>query len=589
MTLNTEELDGTVFICDNLPFLKALDSESVDLVCIDPPFAKNETFTGALRPPLTKDELKFEGNLMASWGVYDEGSAYELGVDYPDQTGRTAKFEDIWSFPVRVTEEFWQELEAICPGAWWLINASRHTRNDSLAAYLAFMVERLLEIRRILKPTGSVYLHCDDEANAYLRMLLDAVFGIENFRSEIIWRKHSSRQRGSQHAPRSWGATTDTILYYSKSSETNLKPWRELTDDEVTERFPNVDPDGRRWYDDSSHIWSSPNMGARPNLCYEWNGYTNPHASGWRLSKARLQAEYEKGNIVILDDGRLQRRKYLDDYEGEPIGSLWTENELILAGNSRERTGYPTQKPQSLAKRIILASTEPGDIVLDCFAGCAYVPVAAQLTGRRWIACDASPRAWTVVRRQFHKHPDLGIITEGEIPPNGDGLKAEPKLATVNRVIKVRGPGQLPVRTSPAELQMSVPALTKPVFRSKPVESDQEIWQAFVDRYGTTCWYCGMDKSYDRRELQLDHIDPNKRDGTNNDRWNRALACVACNSDKSNRLSVEETMRAALSASRIPSEARLEEIKRTFKERNTWARITWEEIKPAGQGQLAGG
>ena len=95
-----------------------------------------------------------------------------------------------------------------------------------------------------------------------------------------------------------------------------------------------------------------------------------------------------------------------------------------------------------------------------------------------------------------------------------------------------------------------------------------------------------MDKSYDRRELQLDHIDPNKRDGTNNDRWNRALACVACNSDKSNRLSVEETMRAALASGRIPSEARLEEIKRTFKERNTWARITWEEIKPAGQGQL---
>ena len=586
MTLNTDALDGTVFICDNLPFLKSLDSESVDLVCIDPPFAKNETFRGTLRPPLTKDELKFEGDLMASWGVYDEGSAYEQGLDYPDQTGTTAKFEDIWSFPVRVTEEFWQELEVVCPGAWWLINASRHTRNDSFAAYLAFMVERILEIWRILKPTGSMYLHCDDEANAYLRMLLDSVFGSENFRSEIVWRKHTSRQRGSQYAPRTWGATTDTIFYYGKSSRAQLKPWRPLSDEEIEEQFPNVDPDGRRWYDDSSHIWRTPSMGARPNLCYEWKGFTNPHPSGWRLSKERLQAEYEKGNIVILDDGRLQRRKYLDDYEGEPIGSLWTENALILAGNSRERTGYPTQKPQALAKRIILASTEPGDIVLDCFAGCAYVPVAAQLTGRRWFACDASPRAWTVVRRQFHKHPDLRIITEGEIAPNGDGLKAEPKLDTVNRVIKVRGPGQLPVRTTPQERQLPAPALTKPTFRSKPVESDQEIWQAFVNRYGTNCWYCGMDKAYDRRELQLDHIDPNKRDGTNNDRWNRALACVACNSDKSNRLSVEETMRKALEAGRIPSEARLQEIERTFKERNTWARITWEEIKPGGQGHL---
>ena len=167
--LNTDDLNRTVFISDNLPFLKALDNESVDLVVIDPPFGKKQTFTGTLKPPLSGDEKRIERELMASWGVVDQDSAYDVGLEYPDQTGTTAKFDDIWNFRVRVYKDWMDSLKAIRPGAWWLIQSTRHTHGDGTAAYIAFMVERMLAISRILKPTGSVYLHCDHEANAYLR------------------------------------------------------------------------------------------------------------------------------------------------------------------------------------------------------------------------------------------------------------------------------------------------------------------------------------------------------------------------------------------------------------------------------------
>ena len=179
---NTDDLNRTVFISDNLPFLKSLDTESVDLVCIDPPFGKNQTFSGKLRPPLSSDELRVERELMESWGCADPDSAYAIGVEYPDQTGTTANFGDIWNFSRLIYEDWLSGLESAFPAAYWLIQASRYTHSDDTAAYIAFMVERMLEIRRVLKPTGSVYLHCDYDANAYLRQMMDAVFGQDKFR-----------------------------------------------------------------------------------------------------------------------------------------------------------------------------------------------------------------------------------------------------------------------------------------------------------------------------------------------------------------------------------------------------------------------
>lgn len=506
--LNVEGLDGTVFVCDNLSLLRSLDSESVDLVCIDPPFGKTQTFEGKIVPPLSDEERRGERQLMESWGAFDAASAYELGLEYPDQSGISAKFEDIWSFGTRVGEGWMDQLASVCPGAHALITATRITHSDSIAAYIAFIVERVLEIRRILKPTGSLYLHCDHEANAYLRQMLDAVFGKDCFRNEIVW---SYRTGGV--STRRWPRKHDTILYYAKS-----------------DKSVHNAPKERIYYD-----------------------------------KPFFTTEVDESG-----------RHYADVY----IRDVWDDIKPLI-NTSAERTGYPTQKPQELATRIIEASSNPGDMVLDCFAGCAYVPVAAQLTGRRWMACDMSPRAWTVVRRQFHKLPDLGVVTEGDIAGDADDRgKVEPRFEYRGRVIRVRGPGDLPARTTPDDPRpVAAGPLPVPTYKATPLETGEQVWNAFVERYGTSCWYCGTEKTRDRRELQLVHIEPNRRDGTNNDRWNRALACIACNSDKSNRLTAAQTMRAALDASRIPSEARLQEVMRTFEERQTWARISFEEVK----------
>lgn len=571
-TTNADELDGTVFICDNLPFLKRLDDESIDLVCIDPPFGKRQTFVGRLEPALDDDEIRIEGEMMASWGVYDADTAYVKGLEYPDQEGQTAVFADIWSFRTRVYEDWLRELEVVCPGAFWLIKATRYTHSDSTAAYIAFMVERMLEVKRVLKPTGSVYLHCDHEANAYLRQMMDAIFGQRNFCNEIIWRRHNA----NNSATKRYGNVTDTILFYTKS---NKWTWNRPSGERSVTQLARYKQDSNgRWY-------KTEGLHGRGTNMFEWRG-TMPR-TGWRYSYEELERLWAAGRILTTKDGRPRTDghiQYLDELpDGVKMQNLWLDLPR-LANTASERTGYPTQKPQALAERIITASTNPGDLVLDCFAGCAYVPVAAQLTGRRWIACDMSPRAWTIVRRQFHKHPQLGIVSEGELPQSETepDVKLRPQLATANRVIKVRGPDQLPERrTEDVQPQTISRRLSEPQYRQKPVETSDQIWEAFVMEWGMGCWYCGRPTGGHRQELHLDHIEPNKRDGSNDDCWNRALACTVCNSNKSDKLTPEQTINRALEDGLIPKLSLHDEVLQGFRRRHKWARDRWElEVKP---------
>ena len=567
---NADELDGTVFICDNLPFLKSLDDESIDLVCIDPPFGKKQTFEGTLKPCLTEDERRIEREMMATWDVYDADTAYGKGLEYPDQEGRTAKFGDIWSFRTRVYEDWMDELKVVCPGAYWLIRATRYTHSDSIAAYIAFMVERMLEIRRVLKQTGSVYLHCDHEANAYLRQMMDAVFGKDNFRNEIVWK----RRTDSHNLPAGhMGRIHDTILFYAKSRSAKYRTqYHDYEDDYISTHYKHEDPRGR-------YRLLPCNDASGGNRTYSFKGVEG----AWRHSPDTMQSMYEDDLLVQLRPGSVwYYKKYLEDAEGVKLQDLWTD---ISGARGRETTGYPTQKPWRLAERIIHSSTDPGDLVLDCFAGCAYVPVAAQLTGRRWIACDMSPRAWTIVRRQFHKHPRLGIVSEGEVP-NGEkvqDVKIKPKLATANRIIKVRGPDDLPTRRTPeVSPQASNMQLTEPQYRQTPKESGEEIWNAFVEEWGTKCWYCGSETRRHRQELHLDHIEANRHDGSNDDCWNRALACTVCNSNESDKLTPEETIERALEDGLIQTDSLRDEVLRGFKVRHDWARLRWEtEVKRA--------
>ena len=520
---NTDALNRTVFISDNLPFLKSLDTESIDLVVIDPPFGKKQTFTGRLRPPLSKQEREQEQDLMVNWGVYDVASAYELGVEYPDQTGETALFREMWRFERVLQQEWWDAVRET--PIWWLIESTRRTHDEDTAAYIAFMAQRMVEIRRILKPTGSVYLHCDHDANAYLRQMMDAVFGANNFRNEIIW-----AYTGPSNTRRWFPRKHDTILFYAKSNSAvfNRDAVRVPYDQETIARRGRVE-------------------GARSIIS------PSVETAG-RRSEEQVQSIFGQGKVPE---------------------SWW--DDIPALTNQRETTGYPTQKPQALAHRIIQASSNPGDLVLDCFAGCAYVPVAAEMLGRRWIACDMSPRAWTIVRRQFAKKPELGMTAKGEetgyeeASPNFEG----------KGVLKARGPRELPARSDPEMRLEYLPArahLPQIRFRQTPLETSAEIWQAFVDEWGTECWYCGRRQDADRRSLQLDHVEPNKGDGSNDDCWNRALACAPCNSDKSDRLTPTQAIDKALAEGRIQTPAQRDEICARFSARRAWARNRWDNL-----------
>ena len=307
MPLNTDALNRTVFISDNLPFLKALDTESVDLVVIDPPFGKKQTFTGTLTPPLTDEEKRAEEELMASWDVYDPGTAYDLGLEYPDQSGTTAKFDDIWNFRVRVYKDWLDALQGICPSAWWLIQSTRYSHGDGSAAYIAFMVERMLEVHRILKPTGSVYLHCDHEANAYLRQMMDAVFGPGNFRNEIVWKRTVRGFKGSQFMPRSYNANTDTILFYSRTRKfffdmnRVLEPYAPGYEDRA---FRLSDDKGPYYLDVA---FNRPSASPRPNLCYEYRGFTPPYPSGWKVGRPRME-ELDLAGELVVQENHLYRK-----------------------------------------------------------------------------------------------------------------------------------------------------------------------------------------------------------------------------------------------------------------------------------------
>ena len=267
-------------------------------------------------------------------------------------------------------------------------------------------------------------------------------------------------------------------------------------------------------------------MGARPNLCYEWRGFQNPHPSGWRLSKERLEEEYQKGTIVILQNGRLERRKYSDEFRGTTLGNLWDD---INPASGKERTGSPDQKPLALYERIIRASSNEGDLVLDPFAGCATTPIAAHNLGRRWVGIDRrEDAAFHITNRLL----GLGI--------NVDEFKARQQhlIPELQGQCEIRY--EAPVRTDGKET--AAPDLG-PVYRKddRPSLSHREMKDFLVKTFGTRCWGCDFDHG-DDRYLQPDHAEP-KADGGSNDLYNRTLLCGPCNLAKSRRITLGQLRR----------------------------------------------
>ena len=522
-----------VYIADNLDFLRAINTASVDLVCIDPPFAKNDTFTGdRLKPPLTRQEIANEKRLLKEWGITTAAQADDAGIAWPDDPKARGGYEDTWSWDDDVHPDWVTGIKATHEAVNLLIETTRQIHGDSIAAYLAFMAIRLFEIHRILKPTGSLYLHCDNTANGYLRQLLDGVFGKDNFRNEIVWHYNNRLQRSAN----GFASLHDTLLVYGKTESVVANPI----------------------YDE------------------DWQ------PSGTQAARLRRGYETRKGALLIYDEAKFQasgidesayKKVYRTRASQPPIGDVW--NIPILNPVAKERTGYPTQKPIALAERIIQASTNPGDVVLDCFAGCAYTAVAAEKLDRRWTACDINLRAWTVFKRQFNKGGNLPLLACNDRTTGQQVMGSEPEVT-------IHGPAQLPRRTTSREVEVKSlrtdnrrPAGSK--YRGGGKETtllnkDEMLRRLLGISYGRA-WCCGLRSAGTAGEIipgnyELDHVTP-KSMGGDDEIYNRAPLCSRHNGRKGNRditldeLRVEVAFAGELAEGMTPqSLIRLDEARR---------------------------
>ena len=359
---------NTLYYGDNLFVLRRyIPDESVDLIYLDPPFNSNRSYN-----VLFKDESN------------------------RDSVAQITAFEDTWHWD-RTAQATYQELVTNAPSAQisTVVASLRQVLGaNQMMAYLVMMAARLIELHRVLKPTGSLYLHCDHVASAYLQMLLSAIFGAQNFRNIIIWKRSFTHN----DARKRFANVSDHILFYTKSDEYIFQPqyvphsegmiadwyeYLELPDGSVrrltkAEREGAELPSGARCFSVSD--MSSPKP--RKNLMYEYKGYPPPE-KGWRYSKERMEQLDAEGRLLFPTNpqGRIRLKRYLDEQEGAVIGNVWTDIRHLQA-KSRESLGYPTQKPIALLERIIRASSRPGDVVLDPFCGCGTAIAAAQKLGR---------------------------------------------------------------------------------------------------------------------------------------------------------------------------------------------------------------
>jgi DNA modification methylase len=279
-----------------------------------------------------------------------------------------------------------------------------------MLAYLVEMAVRLVELHRVLKPTGSLYLHCDPTASHYLKLMLDAVFGPKNFVNEIVWKRTSSHNDSVR-----FGRVHDVLLLYGKSDRPRFNVLRTELDPAYVEKvYRQVDEQGRRYRLDNI---SAP--GGRGPV-YEWGGITQ----AWRYTKANMERLHREGRIKTYPDGRAMINayvRYLDENEGQPVQDWW-DDIGVIAAPAKERLGYPTQKPLALLERIIEASSNPGDVVLDPFCGCGTALVAAQKLGRRWIGIDITYLAIAVMQARLRDSFGIEVPIEGS-PTEVEGAR----------------------------------------------------------------------------------------------------------------------------------------------------------------------
>lgn len=320
--------------------------------------------------------------------------------------GYDRKVMDTWQWSKMRYDEFFEDPRNA--RLFDLMNALHNILDSSeMMAYLVMMAPRLLEIHRILKPTGSMYLHCDPAASHYLKIVLDRVFGTTRFRNEVVWKR--SLPHGNPR--KKFGAIHDTLLFYVRSDEVVWnQPRLPLGDRTRVQRYSYVEEETGRRYQTISLLNPNPD---RPNLRYEWNG----HLRVWKWTRDRMQAADEAGLLVYSNTGLARYKDYEDETRGDPLQDIWSDIPPVF-GSSGERMGYPTQKPLALLERIISASSNPGDVVFDPFCGCGTAVVAAEKLGRKWIGIDITFIAVDLMISRLAN--DFGLIRGKDYDVKGD-------------------------------------------------------------------------------------------------------------------------------------------------------------------------
>ena len=445
------KLNRSIFIRDNLEVLRCIDDQTVDLIYLDPPFNSNKNYDS----PIGSKEAGFH-------------------------------FKDMW-YLSDTDEAWWGELSEKQPNLYEIIHAIGCVNGNKDKSYLIYMTMRLLEMHRILKDTGSIYLHCDNTMIHSLKLIMDSLFKKKNFINQIS-RHRQVGKKGSQYEKRSYGDQVDHILFYVKTNHYFFKipTIRKRTKEELEKKYNRIDKKGNRFNSDNI-ILNRTN--SRDNLKYEYKGYIPEY--GWMMNKEKLKKMDNQGRLGWNTNGKPYRKYFEKDDKGIEANNLFEYMPLT----KKERTYYRTQKPLALLERIIKASCPENGLVLDPFAGCATACIASEKLQRKWIGIDLSPLAEKLVKGRLVN--ELGLFSE---------------LVTIRK--------DLPIKNAP-----------------KPSKNIKHIL------YGLQKGYCNLCKvHFQFRHFEIDHILPKSKGGQDTDK-NYQLLCGHCNRIKSNKTMAEARVR----------------------------------------------
>ena len=446
--MKTEKLNRTIFIRDNLEVLRCLDDNTVDLIYLDPPFNSNRNYSAPIGSKAAGQHFK------DTWTLSDTDIAW------------------------------WGELSDKNPDLYEIIHAVGCINGNSDKSYLIYMAMRILEMHRVLKDTGSIYLHCDQTMSHSLKLVLDAVFGKKNFRSEIIWKRTFAGKTTSRCIPRN----SDNIIWFSKAKNYFYRPITKKLSEKDMQIFKKDDNDGRGKYTTVS-LQKTGSPG--PKTTYDYIDNTGKKWScptkGWRMIKEKVKA-LENDNRLSLSGKTIREKYYLKEriIKGKQLDNIW----LDIGNMNRKRNesvGYSTQKPLALLQRIIKASCPENGLVLDPFAGCSTACIASEKLGRKWIGIDLSPLAERLVKER--------LVNE---------------LGLTSQLVSIRK--DLPIKDAP-----------------KP---SKNIKHSLYGKQKGYCAGCGVHFQF--RNFHLDHIIPKAKGGQDTDK-NLQLLCGHCNSVKGDR------------------------------------------------------